>query len=282
MIEAHHLALQPPAIHQLIAQLDIPVDAYVHDYGLFCPRISLVNGHGRYCGEPELAGCEACVTGHGHFMAEQVSVESLRSRSAALLSSARRVVVPSDDAGVRLRRHFSELATETIRHEDDAAIALAGPPAAGRSGRATICVVGAIGVHKGYDVLLECAKDAACRGLDLTFAVVGHTIDDASLMDTGRVFVTGQFEPAEAVGLIAAQRATLGFVPSICPETWCLCLSDLWRAGLIAAAFDIGAQAERIRLRGQGILLPLGLPARAINDRLAAPARQRCRNDRKA
>jgi glycosyltransferase involved in cell wall biosynthesis len=141
--------------------------------------------------------------------------------------------------------------------------------AAGRS-RISVCVVGGIGVHKGYDILLACARDAARRDLDLEFIVVGHTTDDARMLATGRVFVTGQFEPDEAVGLIAGQNAQLGFVASICPETWCLSLGDIWRAGLPAAAFDIGAPAERIRSTGRGILLPLGLSASAINNALVA------------
>ena len=51
-------------------------------------------------------------------------------------------------------------------------------------------------------------------------------------------------------------------LPSIFPETWCLSLAEAWRAGLRVVAFDIGAQAERIRRTGRGFLLPLGLPAR--------------------
>jgi glycosyltransferase involved in cell wall biosynthesis len=132
---------------------------------------------------------------------------------------------------------------------------------------------GAIGVHKGYDILLACARDADRRDLDLEFIVVGHTIDDNRMMQTGRVFVTGQFNPGEAVDLIAAQHSGLGFVPSVCPETWCLGLGELWRAGLSVAAFDIGAPAERIRQTRRGIVLPLGLPASAINNRLVAAIR---------
>jgi hypothetical protein len=90
------------------------------------------------------------------------------------------------------------------------------------------------------------------------------------MLATGRVFVTGRFEPDEAVGLIAGQNARIGFVASICPETWCLSLGDIWRAGLPAAAFDIGAPAERIRRSGRGIVLPLGLSASAINNTLLA------------
>lgn len=276
-IEAHHLADYPAAIYELITRLGVPYEVHVHDYAWFCPRISLVGGHGRYCGEPDLHGCETCVAGSGGFLKEEISVAALRTRSAAFLSSARRVVTPSDDTGRRLRRHFDGLATTTIPHEDDASIPPADPGmTAGRarpSFRARVCVVGAIGAHKGYEILLACARDAARRDLDLEFIVVGHTIDDAALMATGRIFVTGRFEPGEALDLIAAQNASIGFVASIWPETWCLTLSDLWRAGLTVAAFDIGAPAERIRQTGRGILLPLALPASAINNALIAAIR---------
>ena len=271
VIEAHHLADHPPQIHDLVTRLGVPCDVHVHDYAWFCPRVSLLGAHDRYCGEPDLAGCEACVADNGHFLKENITVEALRQRSAAFLAAARRVVVPSDDTGVRMRRHFDGLATVTIPHEDDRAIVSARAPervAGASKRRASICVVGGIGVHKGYDILLACARDAVGRDLDLEFIVVGHTIDDARLMATGRIFVTGRFEPGEAVGLIATQHAQLGFVASICPETWCLSLGDIWRAGLPAAAFDIGAPAERIRSTGRGFLLPLGLSASAINDRL--------------
>ncbi len=281
-IEAHHLADYPAAIYELITRLGMPYDVHVHDYAWFCPRISLVGAHSRYCGEPDLHGCETCVADHGGFLKEKISVAALRTRSATFLASARRVVVPSGDTGQRLRRHFDGLVTATAPHEDDASIPLADPGmTAGRSGphgakletRARVCVVGSIGVHKGYEVLLACARNAAQRNLDLEFVVVGHTIDDAALMATGRVFVTGRFEPGEAVDLIAAQNANIGFIASIWPETWCLSLGDLWRAGLTVAAFDIGAPAERIRQTGRGILLPLALPASAINNALIAAIR---------
>ena len=156
-------------------------------------------------------------------------------------------------------------------HDDDAALIDPRPRLTATAGR--ICVVGAIGVHKGYQVLLECARDAAERRLPLEFVVVGHTIDDRRLIATGHVYITGRYVPEEAVSLIMAQNATLALLPSICPETWCLSLTEVWRAGLRVAAFDIGAQAERIRRCGRGFLLPLGLPAPAINNALIAAAR---------
>ena len=131
-----------------------------------------------------------------------------------------------------------------------------------------VCVVGAIGVEKGFDVLLECAADARRRGLRLEFVVCGTTADDERLMAAGPVFVTGRYAPEEAVELIRAQGAAVAFIPSIWPETWCFALSRAWGAGLKAVAFDLGAPAERIRRTGRGWLLPLGLPVERVNDAL--------------
>ncbi|MFL5255019.1 MAG: glycosyltransferase [Rhodopila sp.] len=274
MVEVHHVLQHPPAIYDIVSWLGLPYEVHVHDYAWFCPRVSLVGGHGRYCGEPELHDCEACIADHGHFLKEDIGVAALRRRSAAFLSGAARVVVPSADTGYRIRRHFPDLSPVVVPHQNDQDIA---PPAQPRrngkerpGGRPRVCIVGGIGVHKGYDIVLACARDAARRDLELEFVIVGHTIDDARMLATGRVFVTGRFAPDEAVDMIIAQQARLGFVASIWPETWCLSLGDIWRAGLPAAAFDIGAPAERLRKSGYGFLLPLGLSPGAINNALIA------------
>nr|WP_294526881.1 glycosyltransferase [uncultured Rhodopila sp.] len=269
-LEVHHFLRHPGAIYDMISRLGVPYEVHVHDYAWFCPRLSLVGAHARYCGEPDLHECEACVEDNGHFLKEDIRVDALRRRSAGFLAAAHRVVVPSADAAQRMKRHFEGLLPAVVAHENDRLIAAPPGIRSRTSGTTRICVVGGIGVHKGYDVVLACARDAARRGLDLEFVIVGHTIDDARMLATGKIFVTGRFEPGEAVGLIAAQQARLAFVASIWPETWCLSLGDIWRAGLRAAAFDIGAPAERIKRSGYGILLPLGLSPGAINNVLIA------------
>ncbi|MBV9249637.1 MAG: glycosyltransferase, partial [Acetobacteraceae bacterium] len=270
-IEVHHLLGHSPELYRLLSKVAAPYDVHVHDYAWFCPRVSLVGAERRYCGEPELAQCETCITDAGSLIEENISVQALRDRSAAFLARANRVVAPSQDTAARLRRYFPELRPEVVPHEDDAAITAPATPTA-RNGICRVCVTGAIGLHKGYDILLDCARDAADRDLPIEFVVVGHTIDDDRLLATGRVFITGPFEPDEAAELIRAQAASLGFLPSITPETWCMGLTELWRAGLHVAAFDCGAPAERIRNTGWGLLLPLGLPPARINKVIVAAA----------
>jgi glycosyltransferase involved in cell wall biosynthesis len=82
------------------------------------------------------------------------------------------------------------------------------------------------------------------------------------------VRITGHYEPHEAVALIARQQASVAWLPSIWPETWCYTLTEAWQAGLDVLAFDIGAPAERIRRTGRGWVFPLGISTTALNDRM--------------
>lgn len=263
-IEFHQPRRHDDLIWQLAASLGLPYDVYLHDYALLCPRVTLIGADGAYCGEPPVAHCERCVESfeHRHLLAP-AGVAALRRRSAALLSQARLVRAPSADIARRFRRHMPGTAVAVRPWE-------AAKPSPARTTRfsacAHVCVVGALNDHKGFGILLDCARDAAIQGLPIRFTVVGHTIDDAALIGAG-AFVTGPYLDAERESLIARQQATVGFLPSIWPEPWCYSLTGLLDAGLPTLCFDVGAQADRVRAVG-GSILPLGTPAHAINQRI--------------
>ncbi len=276
--EWHHLLGHHPQVRTLCERLAIPYDVYIHDYAWFCARIALVGPAARYCGEPDVAGCEACIAVQGSSLSEAIRPAALRLRSSAELAGARAVVAPSDDAARRIARHFPGIRPRVSAWEDDApglTLAQFADPAplpasllAATPRRARVCVIGGIGVEKGYDILLACLRDSARRDLALDFVVVGHTPDDDALFEAGVLDVTGPYREEEAVGLVRSQRCDLALLPSVCPETWCFTLGIAWHAGLAVAAFDIGAQAERIRRTGRGAVLPLGLPVGILNDTL--------------
>jgi len=272
-VEVHHHLGHQPGIGAIAKLLRAPTHAFIHDYARFCPRIALVGTNRGYCGEPDTEGCEACIADLGSKLKDGLTVPALIARSAAELAAAELVIAPSADAATRIRRHFPAVRPVVRPWEDDAILP---PPDAAAPGAARhVCVIGAIGLEKGYDVLLACARDARRRGLPIRFTVVGYTSDDERLMSAGPVFVTGEYRDAEAVALIRAQAADLSFLPSVWPETWCFALSRAWQAGLQVAAFDLGAPAERLRATGRGWLLPLGLPPAAVNDALLRlPARR--------
>jgi GT2 family glycosyltransferase/glycosyltransferase involved in cell wall biosynthesis len=267
-VEIHHLLGHAPEVACLPESLDVPGHVHVHDYAWLCPRIALLGREGRHCAEPAADLCAECVDDLGVPDGMPRDAAALRRNSAAILERASRVVTSCGDAAARIHRHFPSVSPEIHPWEEPPAPLSAPVPRMPKAGPATVAVLGAIGPEKGFDVLLACARDAARRQLGLRFVLIGHSSDDDRLLRTGSVFVTGHFQEGEAAELLCEHEAELGFVPSVVPETWCYALSELRRAGLQVMAFDLGAQAERLRANKGSLLLPLGLPPGAINDAL--------------
>jgi GT2 family glycosyltransferase len=263
-VELHHLLGHHHSLATLPQRLAAEAVSVIHDYARFCARIALVGPERRYCGEPDLAGCEACIADAGSLLEDEPTVPDLLARSTAELHAAARIIAPSTDAAARIARHFPGIEVAREPWENDASL----PPvqAVPSAKPFHVVIVGAVGVEKGFEVLLACARDARARNLAITFTVVGFTADDERLMTAGPVFVTGEYDDTEAVALIRSQGAHVALIPSIWPETWCFALTRAWQAGLPAVVFDIGAQAERVRATGRGWVLPLGLPPGRVND----------------
>jgi GT2 family glycosyltransferase/glycosyltransferase involved in cell wall biosynthesis len=281
-IEVNSMIGHTDSLVDLLLALDIPFDVVIHDYSWFCPRITLTTGGHRYCGEPAITGCRACVASYGSNFDDAVSPDHLVARSQRLMRFARAVIAPSDDTARRIRNHF---ATPVLvrRWQQPRRLNLRRPSAAAGHQRAMrVCVVGAIGYEKGYNTLLSCARLAASANLKLTFVVVGYTCDDARLLDTGVVRITGPYDDTEAITLIGAQDADFAWLPAVWPETWSYVLTQVWEAGLFVVVHDIGAPAERVRAADGGFVAPLHVSAERLIELFLDPALFRAAGARRA
>jgi glycosyltransferase involved in cell wall biosynthesis len=264
-VEIQHFLDLDPDVIESIRVLDRPYDVYVHDFAWICPRVTLIDGSGRYCGEPAVSTCNACVRKNGSRLGEPISVSALRRRSAQWLRDARSVFAPSFDTAARYRRYFAGLPIH-VQAYGPPLVAETQAPATAPAGIVRVALIGALGEHKGYGVLLDCARDAVKRRLPLQFVVIGHTENDQLLLRTGKVFVTGRYSEGEVPHLLRREQPHLVFMSSVWPETWCYALDHAARAGLPVVAFDLGAVAERLRAAGLGTLLPVDCDAPQIND----------------
>ena len=270
-VEIQHFLDIDAKVVEVVRGLNVPYEIMVHDYAWICPRVTLIDGSGRYCGEPAVSTCQACVRKNGSRLGESLSVAALRTRSAAWLGGARRVLAPSTDTALRLRKYFPDLDIEVSPH------GLPAPPilpasVVPRGEKLRVGLIGAIGGHKGYQVLLDCARDAARRRLPLEFVVIGFTENDKTLQKTGKVSVTGRYVDVEVPHLLRREQPDVLFLPSVWPETWCYALDHALEAAVPVVAFDLGAIAERLKEAEMGLLLPLDLKPGEINDRLLALA----------
>jgi glycosyltransferase involved in cell wall biosynthesis len=131
-----------------------------------------------------------------------------------------------------------------------------------------VAVIGAIGDHKGYELLLRCANDALLRSLPITFHVFGHTRDDRSLTRNANVHLSGKYEPEELRSLLEKAGCQLSLFLSRWPETYSYTLTEALECGLTPVVLDIGAPARGVRELGVGQVLPLEARAPEINDAL--------------
>jgi GT2 family glycosyltransferase/glycosyltransferase involved in cell wall biosynthesis len=265
-IEIHHFLGLPGEVLDLVIKLSVPYQVFIHDYVWVCPRVTLLNGKGVYCGEPAIDACEDCVRTHGSNLGEELTVAELRLRSGKVLGNAERVVVPTQDVRQRMLKYFPSI-DPVVDLWEGPVVRPRRPRRPRRAGPVRVALLGAIGTKKGHAVLLDCAQDAARRDLPVEFVVVGYSMNDP-LWATGRVFVTGPYEESEVAALLEREECDVAWFPTVGPETWCYALTHALAAGLPVVAFDLGAVAERVRAAGTGVLLPLDTPTEQINAEL--------------
>jgi GT2 family glycosyltransferase/glycosyltransferase involved in cell wall biosynthesis len=266
-VHFHHLINVPKEVQTLISDLELPYDCTLHDYYTICPRINLINGAGAYCGEPSEQGCQVCLEKNGSYGGQKPDIGAWRRIHGTWLAGARKVIVPHTDMGRRLARYFPEINFTERRHFERLAYArrVRAPFVPGETLR--VALIGVLAPSKGLAVVTACARDALARNLPVRFHVIGAP-EDPEILALPNVSCTGAYKEEEVFDLLARERCHCAFFASLWPETYCYTLSIAFMGQLPPIAFDLGAQAARIRETGFGHVLPLTTDPRAINDAL--------------
>ena len=272
------------SIPMISRSLGIPFDFTVHDYVPVCPRINLIDESGVYCGEEGEEQCRRCLRAGAktqnviHPDAASCGMTDIvewRAQYERFLAQAREVAAPSSDTATRLRKYFPDISVMVRPHEEPAASYIRPVAKPYRGGTLNVVIIGAIGSHKGSEILRDCADDAARRSLPIHFTVVGYT-NIPELASRPNVTVTGPYAEHEVYDRIEEAGAHIALLPSVWPETYCYTLSIAISSKLPVCVFEMGAPAARLRQAGNGTLIPLSKmsDASAINDILlnAVPA----------
>jgi glycosyltransferase involved in cell wall biosynthesis len=242
-VHIHHLLGMDMDIRALIRRLDVPFDVTVHDYFAICPQINLLPWrHSLYCGEPDIAGCNACIAHRGSHRARDIV--TWRAEHAWPFHDAARVYCPSLDVVNRLRRHGLAANAILAPHEPVSPTPWPLRIVPPGDGKLRIAVIGTLVNHKGARSVASVAElaDPATTELHL----IGHTDGPFSEAAAERMKITGQYEDADLPRLLAAAAPHLVWFPAAWPETFSFTLSAAIDAGLPIAATRIGAHTERL------------------------------------
>lgn len=269
-VHIHHLIHfgenAPEFFRELAQRSDIRVDFTVHDYHAICPRITLMDESGVYCGEPGSDQCQSCLDRNGAAVPGVVDIIQWRRRHLSLLEAVNTLYVPSRDTQNRLQTYLRRDDIAVREHPtDERFLERMNEPRIARASNVTrrkIGLVGAIGPHKGSQLLLETARAAQKLKLPLDFVVVGYTDRDKELERLGNVKITGPYRSESVLQLIRQECLDLAWLPSLLPETFSYTLTEVVIAGIQPVVFDLGAQASRVRDLGWGAVMPRDLMRR--------------------
>lgn len=237
--------------------------ASVHDYAWICPRIRLLRSNDSFCGVPSIATCDWCVAEAP--MPDEVHQDALTGGVSVwvgvherILTQMHRVVAPSRSAIDLIQKRFPNLDISLAAHFDlneETRVRELGPVLDNRIVR--LALVGAIGVHKGLNLLKSLMRGIARENLPIEMVVLGYTADDAGLrQEFPGLAITGPYSSEDVVDHLRGLSVDAVLNLSIWPETYCYTVSEAWKAGCPVISLKLGAQAERIELTGAGWVVP--------------------------
>jgi glycosyltransferase involved in cell wall biosynthesis/GT2 family glycosyltransferase len=243
-VHIHHLMGHALDVLRLAQDLRLPFDFTVHDYYTICPQVTLSDEHGRYCGEPERDGCDRCLAKRP-IGGDSVDILSWRAKNAWSLRKADRVIAPSADTATRMAHYYPEARIIAAEHQSSKVSNIVIPKCLGSNDRLRVAVLGTMAIHKGFELLQQCALAARNSQLPLEFILVGSI--ELGLPGGEIAFSeTGSYQAADLPAILERVAPHLVWFPARWPETFSYTLSACLELGLPLAAHNTGAFPERV------------------------------------
>jgi GT2 family glycosyltransferase/glycosyltransferase involved in cell wall biosynthesis len=285
-IHFHQLIGFSTQIWQLPEALSCAYDFTAHDFLPICPRINMIDESGRYCGESQYDNnkCQRCVQMNGLpdvpdlenlWVEYEQSLSLWREQYKQRLLKADNVFCPSQSTASIYKKHYA-LKNIKVKAHPESSFSIKKPALQAANNTINIALIGAIGKHKGSQLLVDCAKHALKEGLPLHFVLIGFSDKDKILKKLENVTITGKYEGSGSLSQhIKNYNCQLGLFLNVWPETFCYTLTEALENNLYPLALEYGAIAERIKALKFGIIMPANSLAKEINKAIMSAVKER-------
>lgn len=260
-VHYHHTIDVDHRLLELHSILNTDYYVTLHDYYMGCPRINMLSYNNTYCGIPsDTKKCNTCVAELGKLgeLPHFVSIEEWRFNSETFLKGAKIVFAPSIDTITKFKKLLPDITISLRQHPEPYLQHVdLRRKYTSRTDRTTeVLIIGAMGVHKGSNVLLDIVKSAHDRRLPIKFTLLGWT--DVDFSPYSNITITGKYDNTNVTRLIKDANCHIAFFPAIWPETYCYTLSEIMASNIPCVGFsDIsGAIQTRIFEHSAGVCIP--------------------------
>jgi glycosyltransferase involved in cell wall biosynthesis len=246
----------------------------LHDYGRACPRMTLMRpGHAGQCSGPGIARCLSCTPEKYGLLKGSMITLTMRA-SRFLQHRADRYLAVSAAAADRSRGSLPPDA-EIIVHppmvpDDLLQIAQETPrPDFLPAEDGFLMFVGALGLHKGVDVLLAARRRMRHQ---VPLVLLGTPQRDTPRIDDPDITVVHNVPHPQVMA--SWMRASIAVVPSVWHEALGFVAVEAAIAGCPVVASDVGGLRDVVGHGSNGFLVPPGDPdalAAALDDILDDP-----------
>ena len=275
LIHMHQDIYFPFEVWKLAEILHVDYYVSIHDYVSICPRIHLNNEHNLYCEEPDSNGCHQCIRKNGIYNGLMNkykmlggTVEGWRNGYYAVLKKARKVFVPSKNVSYRLSKYFPAVDFMVKEHAFEQKKVGISLLRSQEKEEVSVCMIGAIGPLKGFDLLIKCLEYTQQNELPVKFTVIGYVSDPNLLKKYKNVTVTGPYQENELDTYLQKFDCDIALLLSTIPETYSFTLSEAISSGVYPIVLDIGSMPERLERYNIGSVLPLNSTAQKIVDEI--------------
>jgi GT2 family glycosyltransferase len=224
----------PDLLRGIILEDHTPLDVFIANGGLSCPRGIFLQPNGETC--KISSGLRLCIGCTAQSKSIPMSTKHWLAARDRLLAKARAIIAPSNKAE-QFARKFLNLERATID-----VVTQRGPPIMRQmsdANRKPILGVVPIGQNSlEFDYLRNILYALRRNAPNLDFVVLGNTIDDIGLMAATQVLVSGKFEDQEIGSLLVKYEISSLFIASRQPLFGHPRKDAFADSGLPVASFD--------------------------------------------
>ena len=241
-----------------------PSILYIHDYHWLSPLQNLLVGNYNYygsCLNNSIVDIEM-IRKHDYKPCMSESAKIYSSISSNFVDAVDQCVAPSNAAAKIFEGHIRQksVANLTVQYHDDTHLTPYVPRKSIENEPINIGVIGAVGPNKGSVLLEKICTTIHDNELNIQIIFIGFTCADEIFKQYKFVTIHGPYKNEDFPLIADKYRLNGTLFVSPWPETFSYTLSLAFENNLFPIVLDSGAQAERVRLSSQGMVLSSSKP----------------------